>query len=448
MAKDSDQLAGTLDADNTGGLLSGLLAEENEFDRRSLWRIGSWGLGAVGAVAVAVMANQSSLGWRREQVATADLARHAQQIQQLAREGQNETRRLAAAIDTLNNDRDRLYSRVTVLEQGLDSVTGTIAKQNAALPLAPAAPNMPAGASPALDGQPAPSSQAPLVPAVAPVATTAPAPNEKPREVAKPVPNVATAPISTIEKTHEPAKATANLAMTVQVPAPIAAPAPPAAPALVAPRSMMGPPDPAAPKLIEAPKPPDAAMAAVPRDAATQQTSNEQAAREQVAKEQAAKEPAAGETDAPKAALQRTEFAVDLGSASSIGGLRALWRGILKSNAELASLHPIIVVKESTTGLGMQLRLAAGPLQDAAAAAKICAAMVESERACETTVFDGQRLAVAADDAPPGANAAPVIRAVPVKRSYYPKHAKKDDAPPPAKQDSSVLSSWFGSNKH
>ena len=443
MAKDSDQLAGTLDADNTGGLLSGLLAEENEFDRRSLWRIGSWGLGAVGAVAVAVMANQSSLGLRREQVAAADLARHAQQIQQLAREGQNETRRLAAAIDTLNNDRDRLYSRVTVLEQGLDSVTGTIAKQNAALPLAPAAPNMQAGTSPTLDGQPASSSQPPPVPAVAPVATTAPAPNEKPREVAKPVPNVATAPISTIEKTHEPAKATANLAMAAQVPAPIAAPAPPAAPALVAPRSMMGPPDPAAPKLIEAPKPPDAAMAAVPRDAATQQASNEQAA-----KEQAAKEPAAGETDAPKAALQRTEFAVDLGSASSIGGLRALWRGILKSNAELASLHPIIVVKESTTGLGMQLRLAAGPLQDAVAAAKICAALVESERACETTVFDGQRLAVAADDAPTGANAAPVIKAVPVKRGYYPKHAKKEDAPAPAKQDSSVLSSWFGSNKH
>jgi hypothetical protein len=436
MAKDSDQLAGTLDADSTGGLLSGLLAEENEFDRRSLWRIGSWGLGAVGAVAVAVMANQSSLGWHREQIAAADLARHAQQIQQLAREGQNETRRLAAAIDTLNNDRDRLYSRVTVLEQGLDSVTGAIAKQvavAAAPPPAPAAPNMPAGASSALDGQPAPQNQAPPVPAVAPVATTAPGPNEKPREAAKPAPNVATAPTSIVEKPREPAKATPNLATAVPMPATAAGPAPSAAPALVAPKSMMGPPDPAAPKLIEAPKPPAAAMAAVPPDATSQQATSEQAA----------KEPAAGETDTPKAALQRTEFAVDLGSASSIGGLRALWRGILKSNAELAALHPIIMVKESTTGLGMQLRLAAGPLQDAAAAAKICAALLESERACETTVFDGQRLAVAADDVPPGA--APVIKAVPVKRGS--KHAKKEDAPPP-KQDSSALSSWFGSSKH
>jgi len=50
--------------------------------------------------------------------------------------------------------------------------------------------------------------------------------------------------------------------------------------------------------------------------------------------------------------------------------------------------------EESTTGLGMQLRLVAGPLADAAAAAKICAALLESQRPCETTVFDGQRLAM------------------------------------------------------
>ena len=89
------------------------------------------GRGAVGAVIVAVLANQSSIGLRREQVAAADLARQSQQIQLVAKESQNEARRLASAIDTLNGDRDRLYSRVTVLEQGLDSVTGSIARQNA-----------------------------------------------------------------------------------------------------------------------------------------------------------------------------------------------------------------------------------------------------------------------------------------------------------------------------
>jgi hypothetical protein len=102
------------------------------------------------------------------------------------------------------------------------------------------------------------------------------------------------------------------------------------------------------------------------------------------------------EATAPKAALHRTEFGVDLGNANSLPGLRALWRGLLKSrsNAALTSLRPIIVIKENSTGLGMQLRLVAGPLTDAAAAAKICAGLIENERPCETTVFDGQRLAM------------------------------------------------------
>src|SRR6185369_7251950 len=136
MAKDSDPLADAFGTKETGGLFSGLLAEESTFDRRMLWRLGCWGVAAVGAVVVAVMANQAQLGWRRDQVASADLTRQADRLQVLTKESQNEARRLAAAIETLNSDRDRLYSRVTVLEQGLDSVTGAIAKQTAAPPQA------------------------------------------------------------------------------------------------------------------------------------------------------------------------------------------------------------------------------------------------------------------------------------------------------------------------
>src|SRR5882724_10166362 len=139
MAKDPKLLA-SFETENTGGLLSGFLAEEEEFEWRSLWRLGSWGVASVGAVIIALLANQSSIGSRRDQVAAADLARQSQQIQSVAKESQNETRRLASAIDTLNGDRDRLYSRITVLEQGLDSVTGAIARQRpaAALPQVPA----------------------------------------------------------------------------------------------------------------------------------------------------------------------------------------------------------------------------------------------------------------------------------------------------------------------
>ena len=168
MAKNSDHLADGYDTDDTGGVLSGLLAEEDELDRRALWRIGSWGAGATGAVILAVMANQSSLGLKRDQVAAADLTRQAQQIQSVARETQNEARRLASAIDTLNSDRDRLYSRVTSLELGLESATGAIARQGSAQ------------ASPATTAEPH-TAESPPAPAVAPVGTTQAAPvSDKP----------------------------------------------------------------------------------------------------------------------------------------------------------------------------------------------------------------------------------------------------------------------------
>ena len=128
MARNTDHLAGRFDTGDTGGLLNGFLADEDILDRRALWRIGSWGAGAVGAVILAVLASQSSMALRREQVAAADL----QQVRSVARESQSEARRLASAIDTLNGDRDRLYTRVTVLEHGLDSVTGEIVRQSAA----------------------------------------------------------------------------------------------------------------------------------------------------------------------------------------------------------------------------------------------------------------------------------------------------------------------------
>jgi hypothetical protein len=152
-------------------------------------------------------------------------------------------------------------------------------------------------------------------------------------------------------------------------------------------------------------------------------------------------------TDAANATIQRTEFAVELGGANSIGGLRALWRGLLKSNnAELAELRPIMVLRESNTGLGMQLRLAAGPLNDAAEAAKICATLVESKRSCETTVFDGQRLAVTADETPPAAGAKPPSQTRQSYRRYSPKHSKRDE-PAPAPEKPSTFSSLFGSKR-
>jgi hypothetical protein len=512
MAKDSDRRAGTLETEKTGGLLSGLLAEENEFDRRTLWRVGSWGVLALGGIIVAVMANQYSIGLRREQYAAADLLRQAQQIQTLARDSQIEARRLASAVETLNGDRDRLYSRVTMLEQGLDSVTGAITRQNggsaAASPGKPGAAMAMASPGPAADA--APAQQGPIM---APVATTAAfvadrpkvdAPRaEQPRELIKPD---SSKPESVKPESLKPEPAAA-------APTGSAAAQPAPAPALVSAKSMMGPPDPGAPKLVEAtrlassspqPQPaPDAATAAATRDMSRElfkdlprdmskesskdvskdpsrdlpkiqakeslkeslkesakdspkepaKESMKESAKDKDAPREAAppREADAQEVAAPK--VQRTEFAVDLGGANSIGGLRALWRGLVKTNEDLAGLHPIIMVREGNTGLGMQLRLAAGPLTDAASAARICAALIESDRSCETTVYDGQRLAMRASEGQAPATAdKPQDTAKPAsgysyKRGASRQHSSRKDEPAPKPEAPSTFSQFFGGSK-
>lgn len=429
MAKKSDHLAG-LDAENTGGLFSSLFAEESAVDRRrTLWRVASWGAGSVAALAIAVMANQSSLGWRREQAATADLVQQANRLQALTRESQNEARRLAAAVETLNSDRDRLYTRVTVLEQGLDSVTGAIAKQKiAAAAPAPVLPETPPAAQ-----SPAPAVAAPLAanpatqpaaPAVAPVAAKPAATVEK---VAAKVATTASgepSPASAPSASNAPASTSAIKEVPTK---PATTPATP----LVESKSMMAPPDPAAGKLMEPPK----AATAI----ATEPMPTVVAA----APASASAAPDTMEAALPK--IQRTEFGVDVGGANSIGGLRALWRGLLKSksHAPLASLQPIIVIREGSGGRGMQLRLVAGPLSDAAEAARLCAVLSEKDRDCETAVYDGQRLTLKEEPAPvaakPAAPASSRRKSGTQKRAAAAEAAKK-----PETTASSNWSSFFG----
>jgi len=440
LARKTDHLA-DLEADDTGGVLSNLLAEEDELDRRALWRLGSWGVGATAAVVLAVMANQSSLGLKQEQVAAADIARQAQQIQSVAKETHNEARRLAAAIDTLNSDRDRLYSRVTSLEQGLDSVTGAIARQGST----PAPPPVANQEPPAATHNP---------PSPAPVATTATA-TDKPAAIAEPAPAAVYSAAKDAAKTDavnaesarlEAAKAEmtkadlaksdlakSDLAKVEAAKADTFKPEPakpsPATPLMAAP-SMMAPPDPAASKLIEPGKAPNPVIASPIPDVVASAADAE-----------------ADDDAAPKVSLQRTEFGVDLGTANSVNGLRALWLGLLKSrsNAPLTALRPIIVIKEGTNGLGMQLRLVAGPLNDAGAAARICAVLTENKRPCETAIFDGQRLSLKADDSPTTATKPVPHRRGIAKRAaaaaVVEEAAKKPEAPPAATQ--TTLSSFF-----
>jgi hypothetical protein len=415
LAKKPDHLA-DFEADDNAGVLGKLLAEEDEFDRRTLWRIGSWGAGATAAVVVAVMANQSSLGLKREQVAAADLARQSQQIQMVARETQSEARRLAAAIETLNGDRDRLYARVTGLEQGLDSVTGAVGRQSPATGSTPAV--APVATAPATDKAAEPAPTAAVI-AAKDASKAEAAKADSAKEAKAELAKVETAKAEATKS--DAARAELAKADTVK---PELKPSP--ATPLVASQSMMAPPDPVASKLVEPGKGPSPVIASPLPDVVA--SANE----------------AEADDDAPKASLRRTEFGVDLGTANSVNGLRMLWLGLLKSrsNAPLAALQPIIVIREGTKGLGMQLHLVAGPLHDAGAAAKICAVLTENRRPCETTIFDGQRLSLKAEDPAPAA-AKPTYRrrGVAKRAAVVEEVAKKPEEPPATTQ--AGLSTFF-----
>src|SRR5262249_18722737 len=141
--------------------------------------------------------------------ANAVIAVQARQLQQSIRQGDLENRRLSAALETLNADRDRLFTRVTALERELENVTGSIKKLAAAPPPAPvvAPPSLPPAVA-APQSVPVAAKPAPVPPEPFPppqdmvVAAAPPKPDAKPEVTASIAPKPATAPVEkpTIEK--------------------------------------------------------------------------------------------------------------------------------------------------------------------------------------------------------------------------------------------------------
>jgi hypothetical protein len=135
---------------------------------------------------------------------------------------------------------------------------------------------------------------------------------------------------------------------------------------------------------------------------------------------------AATEADVP---VERTQFGLDIGGASSMAGLRALWSGVRKAHpSQFVALRPVLAIRQNKNGFGLQVRVIAGPIPDAAAAANLCAMLAADNRGCETTIFDGQRLLPDADDATKKPVAAP--------RS--PRRKQVDREVPPAAQPRQV----------
>jgi hypothetical protein len=97
----------------------------------------------------------------------------------------------------------------------------------------------------------------------------------------------------------------------------------------------------------------------------------------------------------PGASAAKTEFGLDLGSATTVEALRTAWTAALRRHgALLEGLRPVVQMRERSRPGGMELRLIAGPVPNAAAAARLCVSMTAAGAICAPAVFDGQRLAV------------------------------------------------------
>jgi len=319
MARNSDPLSDSFGTDSEGWFAN-LVTDEDELDRPAMWRLGLWGFAAVGALTLAILSGQLPLTAQRTQLAKDELAGRAKEVAAGIEENRLEARRLSAAIDTLNGDRDRVFARLSAFEQNLDTVTGSLRKA---------------------DEKPA----------------TTPWPDVKERTV-DPVPFAVTAP---------PSSQPGSAAASSELPAAAPTAATSTEPAPVESAALAPSPVPPVPSVIQA--------APLPEP-----------------------QPELTEKAAEEVRVASADFGVDLGAANSMNGLRALWRSVAKSHKkQFDGLRPLVAVQERHSGSGLQLRLIAGPIRDAAAAAHICAVLDESKRECKTTAFDGQRLSLSAE---------------------------------------------------
>jgi hypothetical protein len=97
--------------------------------------------------------------------------------------------------------------------------------------------------------------------------------------------------------------------------------------------------------------------------------------------------------DSPAAAstLGRTEFGVDLGSASNLEDVRLLWSAMRAQHGRLfGNLRPAIQRRDDRAG-HPEYRLIIGPLANAGAAARLCATLAADDVVCSTKAYQGER---------------------------------------------------------
>ena len=345
---------------------------------RSLLRLAGWGFCAALALGITATLVQTERGAERVQQAVASL--YAPEKPETARvpvpavtvaektfDAEQETSRLASQLRTLSADRDRLAARVAMLERNFDDITGSV-KQIATSRITPPAPAKveapkPEAAKPDAHGESKPETKA-----------------ELPR-------------LEPIKDQHETAKASAP--PSISAPAVIAA-APPPRPANDNQRSAHP-----SPRIAEAapaaqPAPPVVRLVPVP-DKTRDDAAKEAAAKNPVTRE-VAKDTASRHTDTDPQLTTgsipaKPEFAIDLGGASTVEALRALWDSTKTAHAPLLDkLQPAAILRPTGRNGTPQLRLMAGPFTEASTAAAVCRAFAQGRGTCRPFAYDGQKL--------------------------------------------------------
>lgn len=363
-------------------------------------------------------------------------------IQKSPSQSEFEIARLNDAIRALAAERDRLSARVETLEQSVGDITASIARKpepkTEAKPEAAPEPQARLEAKPETktDAKIEPKAesqaqaiQAPVIaektaaadaPETAPIKAAAP---EKPKtvEAAKPVPEAA--PKAAIAA--EPPVRTARQAEVPSAP-PVNGPTPQREQALRAPAHQQSNPNtvqnpfftaltsfmqreekpaprttarshriehpgqnpqtaaakPARKTKIDAPLPPPA-----PARTAAGNGSNTQIA--QIMPGEAVKPASQGDITG----ATQTQFGIDLGGETSLDGLRARWTALQSKHGKaLSGLRPLVRVREGSRPGTVELHLVAGPVANAATAARVCANLQSTGIACRASEYDGQRL--------------------------------------------------------
>jgi len=137
---------------------------------------------------------------------------------------------------------------------------------------------------------------------------------------------------------------------------------------------------PQAPALVSAPT-----IAAVKSVAPTQKPADDPSL--------AARAPAASPAE-PSPPTTANEFALDLGGATTVDGIRQRWVSVKANFGPLLSGMRPLAAKERRQG-SAGYRLVVGPLPNAPTAAALCAHFTAARVACRSTRFEGEEFAIA-----------------------------------------------------